>query len=135
MIPPKGSKDKQGLELQIGTNCVGPFLLTKLLRPILEETAAESEPASVRVLWAGSLAVDVGSYKPGGLCLEDSGKPMDMGVQTNYGQSKAGNLYFASEYARRYADKGVVDLVGLSCLWAITFATIADAARTVLQPR
>lgn len=111
MIPPKGSKDKQGLDLQMGTNCVGPFLLTKLLRPILEETAAQSEPNSVRVSWAGSLAVDVGSYKPGGISIDDSGKPMDCGVQTNYGQSKAGNLYFASEYARRSGDKGVIDLV------------------------
>ena len=111
MFPPKGSKDAQGVELQIGTNCVGPFLLTKLLSPMMADTAKESEPNTVRVSWAGSLAVDVGSYKPGGMCLDDDGKPLDLGVTTNYGQSKAGNLYFASESARRYTDTGVIHVV------------------------
>lgn len=31
--PPPGSVSKQGTELQLATNCVGPFLLTQLLPP------------------------------------------------------------------------------------------------------
>jgi NAD(P)-dependent dehydrogenase (short-subunit alcohol dehydrogenase family) len=34
----------EGIELQFGTNHIGPFLLTNLLRPLLQK-AAESNPA------------------------------------------------------------------------------------------
>ena len=33
MIPPQGSKTKQGYELQLGTNNLGAFLFTKILHP------------------------------------------------------------------------------------------------------
>lgn len=108
MFPPKGSTDKQGIDLQISTNCVGPFLLHKLLQPILAKTAAASPPASVRVLWAGSAGIDLLSYRPGGMSLESSGRPRDIGVKGNYGQSKVGNLFFARHHARKTADTGVV---------------------------
>src|ERR1700760_3566899 len=39
MIPPQGSLTKQGYELQLGTNCVGPFLFTRCLEPLLVSTA------------------------------------------------------------------------------------------------
>ncbi|KAK3071629.1 short-chain alcohol dehydrogenase, partial [Teratosphaeriaceae sp. CCFEE 6253] len=44
MHTPPGSKDAQGHELQIGTNCVGHFLFTKLLTPLLQSTATSSLP-------------------------------------------------------------------------------------------
>ena len=50
MIPPQGSKTKQGYELQLGTNNVAPFLFTKLLTPILVDTAKSLRPASIRVV-------------------------------------------------------------------------------------
>jgi retinol dehydrogenase-12 len=37
MVPPQGSTTKQGYELQLGTNCVDPFLFTKLLTPLLAD--------------------------------------------------------------------------------------------------
>ncbi|KAH7475382.1 hypothetical protein FOMA001_g11588 [Fusarium oxysporum f. sp. matthiolae] len=40
MIPPEGSKTKQGYELQYGVNNITHFLLTLLLRPALEAAAA-----------------------------------------------------------------------------------------------
>jgi retinol dehydrogenase-12 len=51
MIPPQGSKTKQGYELQLGTNCIAPFLFTKLLTPLLISTAKSSPRGSVRVIW------------------------------------------------------------------------------------
>ena len=44
MAPPQGSKSAQGYELHVGTNNVGPHLLTRLLTPMLVATAkAEAE--------------------------------------------------------------------------------------------
>ena len=37
----------QGHDLEMATNCLGPYLLTKLLEPILIQTAASSSPVSV----------------------------------------------------------------------------------------
>jgi NAD(P)-dependent dehydrogenase (short-subunit alcohol dehydrogenase family) len=40
--PPLGRKSKQGFELQLATNCLGPFLLTQLLLPVLEKVATSN---------------------------------------------------------------------------------------------
>lgn len=133
MMPPKGSIDAQGLELQMGTNCVGPFLLAKLLRPILEETAKRSAPGTVRVTWAGSVGVDMLSYKPGGLKLDDKGKPEILDVNTNYGQSKAGNVYISCESARRFRDSGVIHVV--RCFDRKFASSGANHVETGLEPR
>lgn len=71
MIPPDGSKAAQGHELQIATNCLGPYLFTKLLTPLIQKTAASSPAGSVRVTWAASLAT-VGSPK-NGVTMEANG--------------------------------------------------------------
>jgi retinol dehydrogenase-12 len=107
MVPPKGMRDAQGEDIQIGTNLVGPFLLTKLLYPLLKKTAASSPAGTVRVSWAGSMALDVGSFKPGGVDIDAAGKPIEKDIHTNYGMTKAGNLWLANEYAKRY-DDGIV---------------------------
>lgn len=106
MVPPAGSVDNHGHELQIGTNCLGPHLLAQLLRPILASTAKQAPPGAVRVSWAGSLAVDVMSPKPGGMTFEESenGKPKVLGRQPDYGQSKTGNLFLSCESKRRWGD-------------------------------
>jgi len=107
MIPPSGSVTTQGYELQMGTNCLGPFLLTQCLLPVLTKTASNSPPGSVRVLWAASSAVDVLSPK-GGLAIHNSstGEPKSKQSQgANYGQSKVGNLFLAHEFACRYPVK------------------------------
>ena len=56
MNPPQGSQTAQGYELQMGTNCLGPWLFTELLTPLLDRAAANSPRGSVRVTWAASLA-------------------------------------------------------------------------------
>lgn len=115
MFPPNGSTGAQGQELQIGTNCLGAFLLTDLLRPSLVETARISDPASVRVSWVGSLGIDVLAPTPGGMLFEEAqdAKPKVLGRNHDCGQSKVGNIFLASEAANRWgAKEGVVHLVG-----------------------
>jgi len=113
MEPPAGTLDALGEDLQISTNVYGPFLLTKLLYPMIQKTASASPPGTCRVSWAGSIAVDLTSYKPGGIDIDDDGKPIHKNKSqvTNYGTTKAANLWLASEYAKRYSkDDGVVQL-------------------------
>lgn len=108
MVPPKGSQDAQGNELQIGTNCLGHCLLYRLLEPLLAKTAATSPSGTVRVAWAGSIGVDVVSPKPGGMKLNSDGQPQDAGAQANYGQSKVGNVFLGHQYARRTPENGII---------------------------
>ncbi|EXJ86643.1 hypothetical protein A1O3_03596 [Capronia epimyces CBS 606.96] len=112
MFPPAGSKGAQGLDLTYQTNVLGPYLFTKLLLPLLKRTA-EAEPAgSVRVSWAGSLAVVLYSPKGGVAWKKDQTEgndgqdTLDDGVshQSIYGVSKAANWFFAREFARRFGE-------------------------------
>ena len=112
MFPPSGTKAAQGYEMQIATNCLGPFLFTKLLTPIMKKTAAlPTTPAgSVRVTWAGSAGVDVMSPS-GGVTLNEEGDYVSDpkgNNQKNYGATKAGNCFFASQFALRHQSSGVV---------------------------
>ncbi|KAG6116232.1 hypothetical protein E4U14_000361 [Claviceps sp. LM454 group G7] len=110
MNPPRGSKGNQGHELQLVTNCLGPFLFTKGLLPLLKKTAASSPPASVRVLWASSLGTSVLS-PTGGVHLGPDGAPVEAYFQlTNYGQSKAANNLYAAEFHRRYGGDGILNV-------------------------
>ncbi|KAI0503166.1 hypothetical protein F5B22DRAFT_662253 [Xylaria bambusicola] len=89
MFPPDGSRDAQGNDLQMGTNCLGPYLL-------------------IRVLWAGSIAVHVGTPNRQGIIIDANGQPEDKGVKANYGQTKVGNVFIARELAKTTAETGVV---------------------------
>jgi NAD(P)-dependent dehydrogenase (short-subunit alcohol dehydrogenase family) len=64
-------KTKQGFEATVGINCVGPFLLTQLILPILEATAANTAASqgSTRVVWTSSNVVE--KAPKGGTNLED----------------------------------------------------------------
>ena len=104
----KGSNDPQHNEQHIGTNCVGSCLLSKLLLPTLTKTAASSPTGSVRVIWAGSIAVHVSSPKPGGMEVDDTGRPKDMDELSSYGQSKVGNVFLARAFAKTTPQTGVV---------------------------
>ncbi|TLD26289.1 NAD(P)-binding protein [Venturia nashicola] len=110
MVPPIGSTDSHGHEQQMGTNCLGPYLLSESLVPILERTAATAPKDSVRVTWAGSLAIDAQSPK-GGVQFDAAGTPKIHGSKwKDYGQSKAGNYLLASEFANHHAKSGIVSV-------------------------
>ena len=110
MRPPEGSKTKQGYELQLGTNNLAPFLFTKLLTPILVETAKTSPPGSVRVVWVSSSAVDAVS-PPGGMDINNLDYKQHQSPWQKYGVSKVGNLFHGMEYAKRNAEDGIISVV------------------------
>ena len=110
MMPPQGSKTEQGYELQLGTNCLAPFLFTKILTQILVQTAQSSPAGSVRVIWVSSSAAEVVAPR-GGIDLENLDFKKDQSATAKYAVSKGGNVLHAIEYQRRYKDEGVVSTV------------------------
>ena len=112
MAPPKGTKTKQGYELQLGTNNVGHYLFTKLLTPILHETAKTATPGSVRVVWVASSAAEKFSPK-GGVDMNNLDYKTDKSSWHKYGVSKAGNILQGKEFATRFGKDGIVSVVRL----------------------
>ena len=115
MIPPDGTKTKQGYEAQLGINCVAPFLLTSLLLPLLTQSVkqATSTAGSTRIVWVSSSAVERFA-PPGGIEMGNLDYRIPKGQWHKYGTSKAGNLFHASEFARRFASTGIVSVVRLA---------------------
>jgi retinol dehydrogenase 12 len=96
----------------MATNCLGPFLLNHLLGPILIHTAqAQSTPDHVRIVWLSSMIT--ASVPPGGIQFhEKSGSPKVLkNAMQNYMQSKVGNVFLASEAAKRLGREGVISMV------------------------
>ncbi|KAL2811413.1 hypothetical protein BJX63DRAFT_399222 [Aspergillus granulosus] len=118
MIPPQGSKTKQGYELQLGTNNIGPFLLNKLLYPTLAKTAAASPANSVRVVWVSATIVS-SAPKPA-IDFGNLDYKKDEGAWSKYGRSKAGNVLQSVALARRGKDDGVVSVVSTGSQWHST---------------
>ncbi|MCJ1317144.1 hypothetical protein MMC15_002466 [Xylographa vitiligo] len=106
--PPKGSVGAQGQELQLATNCLGPYLFTQLLVPTLIRTAQATNPGVVRVVWTSSIATDLGAPN-GGLDLADLDTPPS-DPQKNYTTSKTGNWFLASALAKQVGSKGVLSV-------------------------
>lgn len=110
MTPPQGSKTKQNYEAQLGTNCLGPFLFTKLLTPLLVESAKSAPRGGVRVVWLASSAAEVMSPK-GGVDLANLDYKKDQSAWQKYGVSKAGNVLYSKEFAKRYRGDNVLSVV------------------------
>jgi retinol dehydrogenase 12 len=126
MTPPSGTKTAQGYELQLGTNCVGPFLFTKLLTPILASTATHAPPGSVRVLWVSSSAADTISPIHG-VDLGNLDYKQDKLAFTKYAVSKAGNYYHATEYARRHKAESIISVVRFPTLHTMIHWVVANS--------
>ncbi|KAG5759401.1 hypothetical protein H9Q69_009326 [Fusarium xylarioides] len=98
----------QGYEPQMGINCLAPFLLTKLLLPVLKQTAKSNPGPSTRVIFTGSGVMDM-MAPPGGISLAE----LTPGKQSkdpthNYTISKTANWFLASEFDRRVRSDGVI---------------------------
>ena len=109
MIPPEGSKTKQGYELQLGINNLGHFLFTYFLTPILQKTAKTSAPNSVRVLWVSSSAADA-APRPA-IDFSNMDYARKEGQWSPYMRSKAGSVIHSVEFARRTAGSGIISIV------------------------
>jgi NAD(P)-dependent dehydrogenase (short-subunit alcohol dehydrogenase family) len=88
-----------GFELQIATNHLGHFALTGLLLPLLP---THDPSADARVISVSSHAHRIGKVDPDDLCYSTR-KYTAWGA---YGQSKAANLLFTAELARRAQASG-----------------------------
>lgn len=108
---PAGSVSAQGHEAHVATNCLGHYLLTKLLLPVLRRTARSSPSGSVRVVFTSSGIVDM-QGPLGGLSLaEYTPGNHSKDKARNYSASKAGNWLLASEFDKRTRKDGIVCVV------------------------
>lgn len=102
--PPE--KSATGHDLQLATNHIGHFLLTKELIPLLEKTAAEPN-SDVRVI---TLSSEAYSLSPSVDKIMETEKLSAAGPWERYGASKAANILFAAELARRHPSLTSVSL-------------------------
>jgi NAD(P)-dependent dehydrogenase (short-subunit alcohol dehydrogenase family) len=107
--PPAGSVSKQGFELQMGTNCLGPLLFTQLLLPQLQAAAKSAPRGTVRIIWTSSQVVDFVAPK-GGFALADLDYP-SKDTTKNYVTSKLGNWFLAHELAAEVGAQGIMSVV------------------------
>ncbi len=90
MALPKRQTTAQGLEMQLGVNFIGHFLLTALLLPALMRAPA------ARVIQVSSIA-----HRPGRINFDDPMGEKSYKPWPAYQQSKLACLIFAKELARR----------------------------------
>lgn len=109
--PPTGAGTSEGNEAIMRVNCLGSFLLTKMLLPVLTQTARSSVKGSVRIVFASSGIIDMKGI-PGGLSMAElvPGN-YSKDASRNYSASKTGNWFLASEFDKRIRDEGVVTVV------------------------
>ncbi|KAF4625942.1 hypothetical protein G7Y89_g12222 [Cudoniella acicularis] len=111
MEPPAGSKDKFGRDLEMSTNCLGPYLLTLLLKPVLVNTASspKTTPFSVRVVFVTSMLQR--SIPTGGMNFQSDGTPKILsGFMANYMQTKVGCAWLSMKFAQRLGEKKILSL-------------------------
>ncbi|KAK4158255.1 putative oxidoreductase-like protein [Chaetomidium leptoderma] len=84
--PPLGSVSKQGIELQLATNCLAAATCT-------------DTPGSVRVVWTGSQMMELSAPPEAIIMSELAAPPKD--TTRNYVNSKTGNFLLATELARQ----------------------------------
>lgn len=95
-LPP--GETELGHEIQLGTNHTGHFHVTKLLLPTLLKTA-EQPGTDVRVVSLSSVGHNLA---PAFETILDQEKLKNVNTNFRYGASKAANILFAAELARRY---------------------------------
>ncbi|MBV1882148.1 MAG: SDR family oxidoreductase [Pseudomonadales bacterium] len=96
IVPIKKELTNDGLEMQIGVNHIGHFLLTKLLIPQLK-AANQSRVVNVASMIHNIGKIDFDSFQ--------GDKPYN--TIKAYGQSKLANILFTRELAKRYASVGI----------------------------
>ncbi|QKX59151.1 uncharacterized protein TRUGW13939_06283 [Talaromyces rugulosus] len=106
----EATKTVQGHELALGVNCIGTHLFTRLLTPLLIETA-KAEPAnSVRVVWLSSFGLELFGAQDVGVALDNLDYHEPKAAAERYGISKCGAWALGVEYARRHKADGIVSV-------------------------
>ena len=105
--PPKTA---QGYELALGVNCIGTFLFTRLLTPVLVATAKLEPTATVRVVWLSSFALELFAHKDVGISLENLDYHIPKPATERYGISKSGVWALGVEFARRHKADSIVSV-------------------------
>lgn len=103
------SKSMSGHDLQFATNYMGHFLLVHLLLPLLEKTAATSNEADVRIVTLSSEALNIAPRNFLNM-VEHHDRLCASSNYMRYGISKAANVLFAAELARRHSSKSILSV-------------------------
>jgi len=110
MWPPIDDLTADGYDLQFGTNVLGQFYFTKLLLPCLISTA-KSSPRWGRVVNTSSIGHMLFNRKDLNFeSFKEYPARKRMGTKQLYYQSKFGNIVYALELHKRYADQGIVSV-------------------------
>lgn len=104
------SKTAQGYELNLGVNAIGTFLFTRLLTPLLIQTAKSEPTGSVRVTWPASFAVEIYAEKDVAFDMDNLDYHIKKPATYQYGISKTGTWALGAEYARRFKDNGIISI-------------------------
>lgn len=107
---PNPTKTAQGHETHLGINAVGPFLFTKLLTPLLIETAKSEPQSSVRVIWVSSSGAELMGEKSVGLHMDNLDYHIEKPPLYKYAISKMANYLHGVEFAKRYKADGVISI-------------------------
>jgi retinol dehydrogenase-12 len=101
----------QGHDLFLATHCLGPFLFTRCLHPLLSSTVAAAPASSVRVLWVSSIVTEFPAAK-NVMDLDNLNyKKKDESQANRYAISKTGNVFIGIEWAKRNSNTGITHLV------------------------
>ncbi|PCH33230.1 NAD(P)-binding protein [Wolfiporia cocos MD-104 SS10] len=106
MWPPVELVTADGYDLQFGTNVIGHFFFTKLLIPALIAGVESSPDQHSRIVNVSSGAAYMSTLNWD--TFKDGPARRRMASNVLYAQSKHGNVVVAREFAKRYADKGIV---------------------------
>ncbi|KZW01088.1 NAD(P)-binding protein [Exidia glandulosa HHB12029] len=102
--PPMDELTKQGYDLQLGTNALGHWYFTQLLLPGLLKGVSEG---GARVVTLSSVGSDLAKPVIWD-AFTDTPARRKLTLYDLYNQSKLFNLLLSIEYARRYADTGII---------------------------
>ncbi|KAH8881862.1 short-chain dehydrogenase [Thozetella sp. PMI_491] len=108
LVPPPGSTTKQGLELQLGVHCVGPFLLTRLLEDTLKRTAAKAAEGEVRIVWVSSMGATIS--EKGGMDLANLDYHDDKSGLAKYQISKVGMYWLSGGFGDRLRGDKIINI-------------------------
>lgn len=106
MKPPIEKITADGYDLQWGTNVLGHFYLTRLLLPLLVETAKTNPDEKARIVNLSSSAAYLGTLRFD--TFKDGPTRKKKASWDLYNQSKLGNVIVADELHKRYSSQGIV---------------------------